>query len=161
MRYTDDILITLFGGGYADYRMLDKCQYDFEEVLQYITSRKDLNDMEFHDILIGIFDMYFTNLESAIKNKKEKITKNIEYLEQALDYCGYGKKELMELEHEKEKLSKLECLCPFNDIEYHLNYLCTRIRFVDDDIKEVYKELLSEEVEKEPYSGRFCGNIFN
>ena len=44
----DDILMTLFGGGSADYDMLDKCNYDFENILRHIDSFTTREDMDFN-----------------------------------------------------------------------------------------------------------------
>ena len=65
----DDILITLFGGGIADYDMLDKCNYEFEDILRHIDSFTSREDMDFNDILIGAIDEYRSNLEKAIEEK--------------------------------------------------------------------------------------------
>ena len=69
----DDILMTLFGGGSADYDMLDKCNYDFKDILRHIDSFTTREDMDFNDILIGAIDEYRSNLEEAIENKKREL----------------------------------------------------------------------------------------
>lgn len=147
--FKDDILQTLFGGGIADYEMLEQCNYDFEDILRHIDSFTTREDMNFNDILIGAIDEYRSNLEKAIEDKKIEMADNLKYLENKLDYCGYGKRELMEIEMAKEDLNKIESLYPFDDIEYNTNYLDTQIWFANDEIKAVYKELLADEVEKE------------
>ena len=38
MTFKDEILQTLFGGGTADYEMLEKCNSAFEDILDYIKS---------------------------------------------------------------------------------------------------------------------------
>ena len=145
----DDILMTLFGGGSADYDMLDKCNYDFEDILRHIDSFTTREDMDFNDILIGAIDEYRSNLEKAIENKKRELEDNLKYLENELEVCGYGKREIMEIESIKADLEKLEKLYPFDDIEYNTNYLDTQIWVLDDEIKAIYKEFLADEVEKE------------
>ena len=145
----DDILITLFGGGIADYDMLDKCNYEFEDILRHIDSFTTREDMDFNDILIGAIDEYRSNLEKVIEDKKIEMADNLKYLEHKLDYCGYGKRELMEIEITKEDLNKIESLYPFDDIEYNTNYLDTQIWVADDDKKAIYKEFLSKEIDKE------------
>ena len=92
----DDILMTLFGGGSADYDMLDKCNYDFKDILRHIDSFTTREDMDFNDILIGAIDEYKSNLEEAIENKKRELEDNWKYLENKLEVCGYGKRDLME-----------------------------------------------------------------
>lgn len=145
----DDILMTLFGGGSADYDMLDKCNYDFEDILRHIDSFTSREDMDFNDILIGAIDEYRSNLEKAIEDKKEKIEDNIQYLENKMSCCAYDKYDEIELIDNQNDLEKLEQLYPFDDIEYNTNYLDTQIWVADDEIKAVYKELLADEVEKE------------
>lgn len=145
----DDILMTLFGGGSADYDMLDKCNYDFEDILRHIDSFTTREDMDFNDILIGAIDEYRSNLEEAIENKKREMEDNLKYLENELEVCGYGKREIMEIESVKADLEKLKQLYPFDDIEYNTNYLDTQIWVVDDEIKAIYKEFLADEVKKE------------
>lgn len=145
----DDILITLFGGGIADYDMLDKCNYEFEDVLRHIDSFTICEDMDFNDILIGAIDEYRSNLEKAIENKKRELEDNWKYLENKLEICGYGKREITEIESVKADLEKLEQLCPFDDIEYNANYLDTQIWVLDDETRAIYKEFLADEVEKE------------
>ena len=105
--------------------------------------------MDFNDILIGAIDEYRSNLEKAIEDKKIEMADNLKYLENKLDYCGYGKRELMEIEIAKEDLNKIESLYPFDDIEYNCNYLDTQIWVADDDKKAIYKEFLSKEIDKE------------
>ena len=145
----DDILMTLFGGGSADYDMLDKCNYDFKDILRHIDSFTTREDMDFNDILIGAIDEYKSNLEEAIENKKRELEDNWKYLENKLAVCGYGKRDLMEIEIVKADLEKLEQLYPFDDIEYNTNYLDTQIWVLDDEIRAIYKEFLADEVEKE------------
>ena len=145
----DDILMTLFGGGSADYDMLDKCNYDFKDILRHIDSFTTREDMDFNDILIGAIDEYKSNLEEAIENKKREMEDNLKYLENELEVCGYGKREIMEIESVKADLEKLKQLYPFDDIEYNTNYLDTQIWVVDDEIKAIYKEFLADEVKKE------------
>lgn len=145
----DDILMTLFGGGIADYNMLDKCEYEFEDILRHIKMFTTIDEMEFNDILLGAIDKYRSNLESAIETKKREMEDNIKYLEKRLDYVAYGKSDLMEFEIAKADLDKLEQLYPFYDIEYFTNYLDTHIFINDDETRKIYKELLSKEVDEE------------
>ena len=147
--FKEEILMSLFGGGILDYEMLEKCNYNFEDILDYIKNFTTIDEMEFNDILLGAIDLYRSNLEKVIEDKKIEMADNLKYLEHKLDYCGYGKKELMEIEIAKEDLNKIESLYPFDDIEYNTNYLDTQIWVEDDDIREIYKEFLSKEIDEE------------
>lgn len=156
LSFKDDILMTLFGGGIADYDMLEKCEYDFEDILSYIDSFYSREEMDFNAILLGAIDLYRSNLEKAIENKKRELEDNWKYLENELEICGYGKREIMEIESVKADLEKLEKLYPFDDIEYNTNYLDTQIWVADDEIKAIYKEFLSKEVDEENEKIGFC-----
>lgn len=149
MSFKDEILQTLFGGGIADYEMLEKCNYDFEDILQYIKGFTSVDEMGFNDILLGAIDLFRDNLQSAIEDKKDELVSEIKYLEDRLDYVAYGKKELYEIESKKTEYEQLCDLDTFNDIEYNTNYLDTDIWFTDDEIKTIYKELLSKEIDEE------------
>ena len=157
MRFKDDILMTLFGGGIADYEMLEKCEYDFEDILGYVKGFTTIDEMTFNDILLGAIDLYRSNLENAIENKKVEMEDNLKYLENKLECCGYGKRELMELEIAKADLEKIYDLYPFDDIEYNTNYLDTNMWFANDEIAKVYKEFLAAEIEIENEKIGFCG----
>lgn len=156
LSFKDDILMTLFGGGIADYDMLEKCEYDFEDILSYIDSFCSREEMDFNSILLGAIDLYRSNLENAIENKKAEMEENLKYLENRLDYVAYGKTDLMEIEVARADLEKIEKLYPFDDIEYNTNYLDTQIWVADDEIKAIYKEFLSKEVDKENEKIGFC-----
>lgn len=147
--FKDEILQELFGGGVADYAMLEKCNYDFADILEHIKMFTTIDKMTFNDILLGAIDEYRSNLENDIENKKREMEDNIKYLEKRLDYVAYGKSDLIEIEVIKEDLSKIEKLYPFDDIEYNTNYLDTQIWILDDEIKAIYKEFLADEIEKE------------
>lgn len=156
LSFKDDILMTLFGGGIADYDMLEKCEYDFEDILSYIDSFCSREEMDFNSILLGAIDLYRSNLENAIENKKAEMEENLKYLENRLDYVAYGKTDLMEIEVARADLEKIEKLYPFDDIEYNTNYLDTQIWVADDEIKAIYKEFLSKEVDEENEKIGFC-----
>lgn len=156
LSFKDDILMTLFGGGIADYDILEKCEYDFEDILSYIDSFCSREEMDFNSILLGAIDLYRSNLENAIENKKAEMEENLKYLENRLDYVAYGKTDLMEIEVARADLEKIEKLYPFDDIEYNTNYLDTQIWVADDEIKAIYKEFLSKEVDEENEKIGFC-----
>lgn len=147
--FKEEILMTMFGGGVADYAMLEKCNYDFADILEHIKMFTTIDKMTFNDILLGAIDEYRSNLENDIEDKKREMEDNLKYLEKRLDYVTYGKSDLMEIEIAKADLDKLEKLYPFDDIEYNTNYLDTQIWILDDEIKAIYKEFLADEIEKE------------
>lgn len=145
----DDILMTLFGGGTLDYEMLDKCNYDFEDILDMIKGFTTIDEMDFDDILIGAIDVYKNNIQNAIDNKIKELEDDIKYLEHRLDYVGYGKSDLYEIEGKKQDLEKLNTIYANDDIEYFTNYLDTHIFINDEETRKIYKEFLSKEIDEE------------
>ena len=129
--------------------MLEQCEYNFEDILDYIKGFTTIDEMNFNDILLGAIELYRNNIENAIENKKNKIADEIKYLEDRLNYVAYGKKDLYEIESLKNDLNNLNKLYPFDDIEYFTNYLDTHIFINDEEIRNIYKELLAEEIDKE------------
>lgn len=145
----DDILYTIFGGGSLDYDMLDKCKYDFEDIYNNMKMFTTLDEADFNDILIGAIDLFRNNIESAINTKRQELEDKIKYLENKEKCCGYDKNDEIELRESQENLERLDDLYPSDDIEYNCNYLDTQIWFVDDEIKEIYRDILKDEIEKE------------
>ena len=147
--FKDEILMTLFGGGIADYDMLEKCNYSFEDILKNIDMFTTRDDMDFNDILIGAIDEYRSNLNNAIENRKKEIEENIKYLENKMSCCAFDKYDEIQLNDYYEDLKNIEELYPFDDIEHNCNYLDTQIWVLDDEIRAIYKKLLADEVEEE------------
>lgn len=147
----DDILITLFGGGIADYDMLDSCNYEFEDILGHIRSFTTIDDMDFNDILLGAIDEYRSNLQKAIDDKIKEVEFDLNGLEDYADeYNGDIDKEytnrIVELRKELEDLRYLDT---WEDIEYNTNCLDTDIWFKDDETKEIYSKYLEDEIKAE------------
>ena len=149
MSFKDDILQTLFGGGIADYEMLEKCEYDFEDILKFINSFVSREEMDFNSILLGAIDLYRNNLEKAIENKIAEYESELKYLDDYEETCGGDRQIYYEILDYRDRIEKLEKLYPFDDIEYNTNYLDTQIWFADDEIKAIYREFLSKEIDKE------------
>lgn len=145
----EDILMTLFGGGIADYDMLEKCNYDFEDILKYIEDFTDRNEMVFNDILLGAINLYQSNIQAKIDKRIEEIEDNIKYLDNKISCCSYDKYDEIELNDNQNDLEKLQKLDAFEDIEYFTNYLDTHIFINDEEIRAIYKELLADEVDAE------------
>lgn len=149
MSFKEEILCNLFGGGVADYDMLEKCNYDFQDILDDVSMFVSRDEMDFNDILLGAIDIFRQNIENAIINRIEKIDDNIKYLENKIDCCAYDKRDNVELADLWEEKEKLENLDVYNDIEYSTNYLDTHIFITNDETKDIYKKYLSEEINEE------------
>lgn len=98
MTYKDEILQTLFGGGTADYAMLEKCNYDFEdeeewesgslsqaEYDEYDRLQTERNDLE----SICVYDdiEYFVNYIDTHISINDETTKEVyrNYLKDFVD----------------------------------------------------------------------------
>ncbi len=149
MSFKEEILCTLFGGGTADYDMLEKCNYDFEDVLGEIEGYTNRDNMTFNDFLIGAICVYKHNIQEKIDKKIEKKEDNIKYLKNKMSCCAYDKYDEMELSDTYEELEKLQTLCADDDIECFTNYLDTHIFINDEEVRAIYKELLADEVDAE------------
>jgi len=147
--FKESILITLFGGGIADYDMLEQCNYDFEDILNIIKGFTSIEEMSFNDILMGAIDLYRGNIENIIQDRIEQLKQDIDYLERRLEFVAYGKSDLYEIEVKKQELKDIEYLDTYNDIEYNTNYLDTNIWFRDDETKEIYKKYFENEIKEE------------
>ena len=141
----EEILHSMFGGGSADWEMLDDCRYDFDDIKRNIES----NNIEFNDILSGAISLYKEHIQNAIDNKKEKIQDNIEYLNNKIDCCAEDKCDAYELDNAYNDLDRLDELDPYEDIEEFINFLDTHIYIIDDDTRAVYEELLADEIKRE------------
>ena len=140
-----DILCSLFGGGYADWEMLEKCEYDFEDIRTFT----DVSNMSFNSILTGIFCVYIGHIQDIIKNKIEEKKEKLLYFQTKENCCGFDKTDEMESKYLINDIRKLEDLSPTDDIEFYTNYLDNGIYILDKETRNVYKELLSKEIEKE------------
>ena len=139
MKY--DILKTLFkNGGRADWEMLEDCHYDFEDVWNKMLQFVDVYNMDFNDILIGCVDVYKSNMQEKIDNLILETRKEMTLFDE--DSKEWYNDSL--IVHELEDI-----LNPDLDIEVNANYLCTSIRIPDPDIRDLYREYLSKEVEEE------------
>lgn len=135
----EEILITLFGGGTADYEMLEECNYSFEDILSKMLERTPLESADFNDILTGAVDVFRSNIDEVIKSK-------IYVLE--TDILWSAELPAKELKRIQKDLDDLKRMNPFRDIEFFANYLDNHI-WISEDMKESYKRLLSDEIEAE------------
>ena len=148
----DDILMTIFGGGTLDWEMLDKCNYDFEDIYNFSQMFSSLgNDMDFNCILLGAIDLYRDNIDKSIREKIKETESELKGLEDYSDmYNGDIDDEYVgKIIRLRKQLEDLNGLYTTDDIEYNTNYLDTSMWFVNDEVKELYKKYLSKEIEEE------------
>ena len=148
----DDILMTIFGGGTLDWEMLEKCEYDFEDIYKNMKMFcSSYEDFDFNSILLGAIDLYKYHIQDKIDEKITETESDLKELENyeemyngniAYEYVN----KIIDLRKQLEDLQKLYAT---DDIEYFTNYLDTSIFILNDEIRALYKKYLKEEIKAE------------
>lgn len=148
----DDILMTMFGGGTLDWEMLDKCEYDFEDIYEDMKMFcSSYEDFDFNSILLGAIDLYKYHIQDKIDEKITETESDLKELERYIDENN-GNVDIEYVDDKKrleQKLEDLQKLYATDNIEYFTNYLDTSIFIVDDEIRALYKKYLKEEIKVE------------
>ena len=142
----NEILRTMFGGGSLDWDMLDKCSYNWEMIKQY-----DIIDMNFNSITESCMELYKQHIQDRLDEKITETESDLKELERYSDENNgnIDQKYIDEIENLKEQLEELQDLCVDNDIQYYANYLDNDIYIENDEIRELYKKYLAQEIKKE------------
>ena len=155
----DDILMTIFGGGTLDWEMLDKCEYDFEDIYEDMKMFcSSYEDFDFNSILLGAIDLYKYHIQDKLDEKITETESDLKELERYIDENN-GNVDIEYIDDKKrleQQLEDLQSLYANDDIEYFTNYLDTSIFIVNDEVRALYKKYLEEEVEKENELIGFC-----
>lgn len=156
--FKEEILITLFGGGVADYSMLEECNYAFEDILENIKTFTSIENMDFNDILIGAIDIFRGNIEKVIEDKIDTITFDLKQLEQYSDENNgnIDNETIDKIEYLRKELEDLQELNVWDNIDFYTNYLDTQIFIENEETREIYNKYLKEEIEEENKQIGFC-----
>ena len=148
----DEILQTIFGGGTLDWEMLEKCEYDFEDIYKNMKMFcSSYEDFDFNSILLGAIDLYKYHIQDKIDEKITETESDLKELENyeemyngniAYEYIN----KIIDLRKQLEDLQKLYAT---DDIEYFTNYLDTSIFILNNEIRALYKKYLKEEIKAE------------
>lgn len=148
----DEILQTIFGGGTLDWEMLEKCEYDFEDIYKNMKMFcSSYEDFDFNSILLGAIDLYKYHIQDKIDEKITETESDLKELERYIDENN-GNVDIEYVDDKKrleQKLEDLQKLYATDDIEYFTNYLDTSIFIVNDEIRALYKKYLKEEIKAE------------
>ena len=148
----DDILQTIFGGGTLDWEMLEKCEYDFEDIYKNMKMFcSSYEDFDFNSILLGAIDLYKYHIQDKIDEKITETESDLKELERYIDENN-GNVDIEYVDDKKrleQKLEDLQKLYATDDIEYFTNYLDTSIFILNDEIRALYKKYLKEEIKAE------------
>lgn len=148
----DEILQTIFGGGTLDWEMLEKCEYDFEDIYKNMKMFcSSYEDFDFNSILLGAIDLYKYHIQDKIDEKITETESDLKELERYSDENNNNidQKYIDEISNLRKQLEDLQKLYATDDIEYFTNYLDTSIFIVNDEIRALYKKYLKEEIKAE------------
>ena len=148
----DDILMTIFGGGTLDWEMLEKCEYDFEDIYKNMKMFcSSYEDFDFNSILLGAIDLYKYHIQDKIDEKITETESDLKELERYIDENNgnVDQKYIDEISNLRKQLEELQTLCVDDDISYYANYLDNSIYIVDDETRALYKKYLKEEIKAE------------
>lgn len=143
--------------GYLDIEMLDKCEYDYDDIKYHFEDIK-VEDLNINIVLESCILNYITNIQNKIDEKITETESDLKGLEDYEDmYNGNIDYEyVIQIKELRKKLEELQSLDSTSDIDYYTNCLDTKIYIVDDEVKEIYNKYLKEEVEKENEKIGFC-----
>ena len=148
----DEILQTIFGGGTLDWEMLEKCEYDFEDIYEDMKMFcSSYEDFDFNSILLGAIDLYKYHIQDKLDEKITETESDLKELERYSDENNNNidQKYIDEISNLRKQLAELQTLCVDDDISYYANYLDNGIYIVDDEIRALYKKYLKEEIKAE------------
>ena len=148
----DEILQTIFGGGTLDWEMLEKCEYDFEDIYKNMKMFcSSYEDFDFNSILLGAIDLYKYHIQDKLDEKITETESDLKELERYSDENNNNidQKYIDEISNLRKQLEDLQKLYATDDIEYFTNYLDTSIFILNDEIRALYKKYLKEEIKAE------------
>ena len=148
----DDILQTIFGGGSLDWNMLEKCEYDFEDIYKNMKMFcSSYEDFDFNSILLGAIDLYKYHIQDKLDEKITETESDLKELERYSDENNNNidQKYIDEISNLRKQLEELQTLCVDDDISYYANYLDNGIYILNDETRALYKKYLKEEIKAE------------
>ena len=82
------------------------CEFE-NEITDFNYKGRELTQEEI-DVSLGVLELFVGKLDVKLDDKLEDTKNKIQSLENFIDNCGYGKRELQELEGLKYRLAVLE-----------------------------------------------------
>ena len=151
------MLCEMLNCGYLDLEMLDKCNYDYEDIKGYFEDYR-IKDINLEIIIDSIISFYISNINEKIENKITEIETELKELERYSDENNgnIDNETIDKIEYLRQELEDLQELNVDNDITYYINYLDTHLYINDNDTREIYNKYLSEEIEEENNKIGFC-----
>lgn len=125
--FKDDLLTELLGCGYADLSVLEDCQYDMYDVIEYC--KDACLDLTLNNLAWSMFQIGRADIMRAIEERIDELESQEELSDD-----------------EQEELDALDGLDPYEDIKSFHNYLDTSVWFSKNG--DVYRQYIKEAIEE-------------
>ena len=119
--WKDALLTSILDCGYADIYLLEDCQYDMEDVIEYLEDSG--LKMNINALVYAMFQLGKGEIQQAIDDRIKELESEEELSEE-----------------EQDELNLLKELDPYDDIESFHNYLDTHVYFSSN--RETYEKYL-------------------
>lgn len=126
------LLSEILDCGLGDLCILENCNYDWSEIIDYC--KENYRELTLENLFYSIIDFGMMDLVSKIKEKIDEIKKEI--------YETDDKDKIDKLESVLEKLRKIS---PQDDIGFYFNYLDSNVYFNNNE--EIYTKYLKDEID--------------
>ena len=151
------MICSMLNCGSLDLEMLDKCNYDYDDIKDDFCAMK-VKNIDFNTLLASCLNLYINHIQEKIDEKITETESDLKELERYIDENN-GNVDIQYIDNEKRlnhELEELQSICAYDDIEYNTNYLDTNIYIVDDEIRAIYQKYLEQEIENENEQLGFC-----
>ena len=151
------MICSMLNCGSLDLEMLDKCNYDYDDI-KYNFDEMKVKNIDLNTLLSSCLNLYINHIQEKIDEKITETESDLKELERYIDENN-GNVDMQYVDNEKRlnhELEELQSLYAYDDIEYNTNYLDTYIYIVDDETRAIYQKYLEQEIENENEQLGFC-----
>lgn len=151
------MICSMLNCGSLDLEMLDKCNYDYDDI-KYNFDEMKVKNIDLNTLLASCLNLYINHIQEKIDEKITETESDLKELERYIDENN-GNVDMQYVDNEKRlnhELEELQSLYAYDDIEYNTNYLDTYIYIVDDETRAIYQKYLEQEIENENEQLGFC-----
>lgn len=151
------MICSMLNCGSLDLEMLDKCNYDYDDI-KYNFDEMKVKNIDLNTLLSSCLNLYINHIQEKIDEKITETESDLKGLEDYEDMYGgnIAYEYVVEMKRLRKQLEELQSLYAYDDIEYNTNYLDTNIYIVDDEIRAIYQKYLEQEIENENEQLGFC-----
>lgn len=132
MKRREELLCGILCCGFLDLRMIDDCKYDLAEI--YSDLKESHRYVSLNTVIDAIFRLGVSELEEKVLSQKEDTKSRLESVAK-----GSRLERLL-----NEQMEEIKCLCPKDDVVWHINFLDSDIGFLKNE--SVYRKYFSVEI---------------